>query len=97
VLQHSPCTFSALSATVATCLLGQCAPVGVAVLLDVGDEAHVLLRRPRAPVEPHLGAARRSSSPHTQPLALPPPGLLPPRSLPNTLELWLAWNDQRMK
>lgn len=45
-------------------MLGQRAPVGVAVLLDVGDEAHVLLRRPGAPVEPHLGAARRSPSPH---------------------------------
>jgi hypothetical protein len=55
-----------ISQLVATCLLGQCAPVGVAVLLDVGDEAHVLLLRPRAPVQPHLGAARRSSSPHTQ-------------------------------
>jgi hypothetical protein len=49
---------------VRTCLLGQGAPVGVAVLPNVGDEAHVLLRRPGALVEPHLGAARCPALPH---------------------------------
>ena len=49
---------------VRTCLLGQGAPVGVAVLLNVGDEAHVLLRRPGALVQPHLGAARCPPLPH---------------------------------
>ena len=53
-------------------MLGQRAPVGVAVLLDVCHEAHVLLRRPGAPVEPHLGAARRSPSPHASLAPLSP-------------------------
>jgi hypothetical protein len=45
-------------------LLGQSAPVGVAVLLDVGDEPHVLLRHPRPLVQPDLGAARCPAFPH---------------------------------
>lgn len=36
----------------------------MAVLLDVGDEAHVLLRRPGAPVQADLGAARCPATPH---------------------------------
>jgi hypothetical protein len=31
----------------------------VPVLLDMSDQGHVLLRRPRAPLETHLLAARR--------------------------------------
>lgn len=45
-------------------MLWQGAPVGVAVLLNVGDEAHVLLGRPGALVQPHLGAARCPAFPH---------------------------------
>lgn len=47
----------------------------MAVLLNVGDEAHVLLRRPRAPVQADLSAARCSASPHDYhltPLSLSP-------------------------
>ena len=61
-----------------TCLLGQGAPVGVAELLNVGDEAHVLLGRPGAPVEPDLGAARCPAFPHRP---LPPSYELPIRLL----------------
>ena len=43
-----------------TGILGEGAPVALAVLLDVGDELLVLLRRPRPLLQPALLAARRA-------------------------------------
>lgn len=42
-----------------TGILGERAPVALAVLLDVGDELLVLLGRPRPLLQPALLAARR--------------------------------------
>ena len=44
-------------------MLGQGTPVGVAVLLNVGDEAHVLLRRPGPFLQP-LPALAAGRPPH---------------------------------
>jgi hypothetical protein len=57
-----PAEAAALAAAGKARLLGQRAPVAVAVALDVRHQDPVLLGRPRAPLEPHLLAAR--SAPH---------------------------------
>ena len=54
-----PAEAAALPAAEEAGLPGQRAPVGVAVLLDVGHQALVLLGAPRAPPQPLLLAARR--------------------------------------
>jgi hypothetical protein len=51
--------FRFTQATARTCPGGDGAPVAGAVLLDVGDEDEVLLRRPRALLHALLVAARR--------------------------------------
>ena len=57
-----PAEAAALAAAEQARLLGQRAPVAVAVALDVRHQGPVLLRRPRTPLQPHLLAAR--SAPH---------------------------------
>jgi hypothetical protein len=47
-----------------TGLGGQRAPAAVAVLVNVGEQVLVLLRRPRPPLQSVLVAARRSPHPH---------------------------------
>jgi hypothetical protein len=54
-----PAQAAALAAAEQTGVLGQRAPVGVAVLLDVGHQPLVLLGAPRAPAQALLLAARR--------------------------------------
>jgi hypothetical protein len=67
-----PAQAAALAAPEQAGLLGQRAPVGVAVLPDVGHKPLVLLGAPRAPAQALLLAARRP--PHRSCLALPGPG-----------------------
>ena len=57
-----PAEAAALAAAEQARLLGQRAPVAVAVALDVRHQDPVLLGRPRTPLQPHLLAAR--SAPH---------------------------------
>jgi hypothetical protein len=56
-----PAEAAALAAAQQACLLGQGAPVAVAVALDVSHQDPVLLRRPGTPLEPHLLAARSAT------------------------------------
>jgi hypothetical protein len=55
-----PAEAAALAAAEQARLLGQRAPVAVAVALDVRHQNPVLLGRPRTPLQPHLLAARRA-------------------------------------